>query len=92
MENTIRRQSALEDMELHEDPNGGKHVFSIKFVTKNGEVVYMPNAFSSGLRADMKKNRLRGVTPCTANGISIGHVTPVCIDNILEYNHLKVTL
>lgn len=92
MEKTIRRQTALEDMELHENPTGGRHVFSIKFVTKDGEVVYMPYAFSSGLRADMTKNRLRGVTPCTANGVAIGHVTPVCIDNILEYNHIKVTL
>ena len=60
---TIRRHEALTDMEIHEDNQGKKHIFSIRFVNKQGEVVYLPYAYSSGLRADMKKNRLRGVNP-----------------------------
>lgn len=79
-------------MEIHEDPNGNIHTFSIKFVNKKGEVVYFPYAYSCGLRSDMKQNRLRGVKPCTSNGLCIGHPTPICIDNILEYNSKTVTL
>lgn len=79
-------------MELHEDTSGRKHLFSIKFVNKKGEVAYFPHAYSCGLRADMKTNRLRGVNPCTPNGLSIGHPTPVCIDNLLEYNGKTIAL
>ena len=89
---TIRRHEALTDMEIHEENQGKKHIFSIRFVNKQGEVVYLPYAYSSGLRADMKKNRLRGVNPCSPTGISTGHVTPVSIDNIIEYNHQTVIL
>ena len=89
---TIRRHEALSDMEIHEDNQGKKHIFSIRFVNKSGEVVYLPYAFSSGLKADMKKSRLRGATPCSPTGISTGHVTPVSIDNIIEYNHQTVIL
>lgn len=89
----IKRSEALHDMEVKEDSDGRKHLFSIKFVNKKGEVVYFPYAFSCGLRADMKKNRLRGVVPSAANGLRISdHPTPVCIDNILEYNNKIVIL
>lgn len=89
---TIRRHEALSDMEIHEDNQGKKHIFSIRFVNQSGEVVYLPYAFSSGLKADMKKSRLRGATPCSPTGIPTGHVLPICIDNILEYNHKTVML
>jgi len=86
----IRKQEALQLMENDETNNGKRKIFSIKFVTKQGEVVYLPYAYSSGLKADMKANRLRGVTPCTANGQKTGHTYPVCIDNILSLNNKTV--
>ena len=89
---TIRRHEVLTDMELHEENQGKKHIVSIRVVNKSGEVVYLPYAFSSGLKADMKKSRLRGATPCSPTGIPTGHVLPISIDNILEYNHKTVML
>lgn len=79
-------------MELSETHAGKRHVFSLAFITKKGEYVYLPHAFTSGLRANMKDNRLRGITPCTADGKAIGHPYPVQIDNILKYNGQTITL
>ena len=83
----IRKQDALADMEIHDTPSGARNIFSIKFIKKDGELVYLPYAYSSGLRADMKNNRLRGVTPCTSTGQATGHPYPVIIDNIIGYNN-----
>lgn len=67
-------------------------LFSIQFYNKEGEVVTMSHAYTCGLRADMKSNRLRGVQQCDASGNKIGHVVPVSIDNIRMFNGLKVIL
>ena len=89
---TIRRNLALKELEAKEVPDGKQVAFSIKFVTKNGELVFMPRAVAAGLRFDMKSNRMRGVVPVDAQNKVTGHVTPFRIDGIIEYNGMKIKL
>lgn len=87
---TIRRNLALKEMEVKETPEGKLVMYSIKFVKKNGELVFFPKAISVGLKFDMKSNRMRGVMPVDEFGNGIGHITPVNIDGIVEWNGMKV--
>lgn len=88
----IKRADALREMEVREDQYGKRVLYSIQFYTKHGEVVYFGHAYTCGLNANMKANRLRGVQQCDAAGNKIGHVVPVSIDNIRMFNGQKVVL
>ena len=63
MASTIRRNLALKEYDIKETPEGNQVVFSIKFIKKNGELVFVPAAVACGLTANMSKNRLHGVMP-----------------------------
>ncbi len=89
---TIRRNLVLKELEIKETPQGKQIVFSIKFVKKDGELVFMPRAVATGLKMNMKENRMRGILPVDENGNSCGHVTPVSIDSLIEYNGIKVRM
>jgi len=89
---TIRRNLALKQYEAKETPTGKQTVFSIKFVKKDGELVFMPRAVAAGLKMNMKENRMRGVLPVDANGEGCGHVTPVHIDGLIEWNGMAVRM
>jgi hypothetical protein len=89
---TIRRNIALKEYEIRETPDGHQVVFSIKFVKKNGELVFIPQAVAAGLRFSLKDNRMRGVLPVDAMGKSFGHITPVHIDGLVEWNGKKVRM
>lgn len=82
----------MRQMEIREDQYGKRVLFSIQFYSKDGEVVTMSHAFSAGLKANMKKGRLRGVQQCDAKGNRIGHVVPVSIDNLRIFNNQMVIL
>lgn len=88
----IRRVIALKEYDVKETPAGRQAVFSIKFVTKNGELVFLPRAVACGLRFNATLNRMRGVQPVDAQCKAAGHVYPVSIDNITEWNGKKVIL
>jgi len=92
MATTIRRNLILREYDVKENPQGRQTVFSIKFIKRNGELVFMPKAVACGLTVNMKENRLRGVLPVDAQGNGIGHPTPVNIDAIVEWNGNTVTL
>jgi hypothetical protein len=92
MEATIRRNLLLKEYDIKELPTGKQPVFSLKFVKKNGELVFMPRAVACGLNAGMKTNRLRGFMPVDAAADGIGHPTPVNIDAIIEWNGMQVVL
>jgi len=77
MATTIRRNLILREYDVKENPQGRQTVFSIKFIKRNGELVFMPKAVACGLTVNMKENRLRGVLPVDAQGNGIGHPTPV---------------
>ena len=89
---TIRRNLALKEFEIKETPEGKQVTFSIKFVKKNGELVFMPRAVAAGLKFNMKDHRMRGVLPIDGNNKSSGHVTPVHIDGIIEWNGKKIRM
>ena len=91
MEN-ILRNTALADMDIRYDLTGKRRTFSIKFVAATGKLYYFPKAFACGCGGiDMKAARVRGVQPCDCKGNPEGHVYPVKIDNIIEYQGKKVT-
>ena len=81
---TIRRNLALADMDIRRDEHG-------KFVSKEGKVYFIPQAYACGAgRMNMKEYQLRGVQPCDCKGNPEGHPYPVDIDLILEYNKMKI--
>ena len=92
MAEKIRRSLMLREYDIKETPAGKQTIFSIKFIKKNGEIVFMPRAVACGLTANMSKNSLRGVLSVDANGNGIGHPTPVSIDAIIEWNSMRVIL
>ena len=81
-------------MELnHTHTSDGKSVvFSIKFIKKNGELVYYPRARKCGLNMHLKANAMRGVEQVTMDGRPFGHRTPVKIWNIVEFNGERVKI
>jgi predicted metal-dependent enzyme (double-stranded beta helix superfamily) len=92
MAEKIRRNEALREYDIKEAPDGKQVVFSIKFIKKNGELVFLPRAVAAGLSFNMKDHRMRGVIAVDARGDKIGHVYPVNIDLITEWNGNKVVL
>ena len=92
MANKIRRNAVLKSLDIKETESGKRIHFSMVFVTKQGERIFVPRAVSVGLSYSLTANRLRGILPIDINGEKMGHVYPVCIDNILEYNSMEVIL
>ena len=45
---TIRRNLALADMDIRTDERGRRRIFSIKFVSKEGRVYFIPQAYACG--------------------------------------------
>lgn len=88
---TIKRKEALREMDS--ETKEGKHFyFSVEFYKENGEIVFLNKAKMAGLRADMKKNRIRGIQQVDSQGNQIGHIYTVCIDNIRMFNNLRITI
>jgi len=92
MSQSILRSIALKEYDIKEDPSGKQSVFSIKFVKKDGELVFLPRAVACGLPWNVKKNRQRGVVAIDSKGDKIGHPYPVSIDLIIEWNGKSVIM
>jgi len=92
MAKKILRNQALREMDIRETADGKPVYFSMKFVKRSGELVYVHRGVSTGLRINLKENRMRGVLAVDANGDGIGHPTPVRIDLIVEFNGVRVKL
>ena len=88
----ISRNLALKEFELKDAPNGKQVTFSIKFVKKNGELVFIPRAVAAGLRFNMRDNCMRGILPVDHQNNPSGHVTPIHIDSIIEWNGKKIRM
>lgn len=89
---TIRRNLALKEYECKETPDGNQTAFSIRFIKKNGEVVFIPRAVAAGLPFNGKDSRMRGVLPVDIVNSASSHVTPVHIDGIIEWNGKKIKI
>ncbi len=92
MEQTIIRADVLAEMETRETADNRHRYFAIQFYKQNGELVTLPRARSCGLRMDMTENRVRGVQQVDEFGNSVGHIYPVCIDNIRTFNNVRVKI
>lgn len=86
----MRRVTALNavlaDWDEGKLPDGSKKYFSVGYVKKNGEFVFLARAVRSGLRADMKSHDLKAALPVDKNLNPIGHVHPIWIHSILFYS------
>lgn len=97
---TIPRSSALRDMDVRETPDGKPVIFSITFYlysetnpTRNGEEKHLDRAISVGPgKMSTKDTRRRGVVACNPDGRPLGHIIPVHIDFIKDFNNQRVTL
>lgn len=92
MTDSIRRNVALREYDVKETPSGRQVIFSIKFTKKNGEVIFLPRAVASGLPYSLKDTRHRGVVAVDAAGDKVGHVYPVNIDLIIEWNGKQIVM
>lgn len=90
--NTIRRVEVLNEIEVPETSKGKPKFFSIQFYTDSGELVFVNRAKVCGLRMNMKSARRRGIQPVDVSGNPIGHIYPLCIDNIREFNGQRVKI
>ncbi len=88
----IRRADFLREYDIKETKAGKPATFSIKFVSKSGELIFLPRAIACGLKYNLSINRHRGVMPVDVHGEKIGHVYPVLIDNVIEWNSNRVIL
>lgn len=85
----ITRRQMLDEMDVRFRPDGTRRIFSIKFVTAEGRLVFFPQAYACGAgRMNNKVYRVRGVQACTCKGEPEPgiHVFPVRIYNIIQYN------
>ncbi len=88
----IRRADMLREYDIKSDPQGRQVTFSIRFIKINGESVFLPRAVATGLNWNVAKSRMRGVRPVSSKLDPIGHIYPVRIDNIIEWNNKRVIL
>jgi hypothetical protein len=86
----IHRSDVLKEWRIREDDRQNRIQFSVKFFTMDGRVRFFPRAIAMGVNGNMKKNRLIGCMPVDKDGNKLGHITPVNIDFILEFNGQKV--
>ena len=83
----------LDELDIRTLPDGRKRIFSIKFVTAGGKLVFFPQAYACGAgRMNNKVYRVRGIQACDCKGAPEPgiHVYPVRIFNITMYNGMKV--
>ncbi|MGL4852896.1 MAG: hypothetical protein ACRC3Z_09690 [Phocaeicola sp.] len=88
---TIKRYTMLNELDIRRNPDGSRRIFSIKFVTKAGKLIFIPQAYACGAgKMDNKAYRVRGIQPCDCKGNPEGHVYPARIFNIITYNGKRV--
>ncbi|NQT77686.1 MAG: hypothetical protein HQ565_08230 [Bacteroidetes bacterium] len=88
----IKLSTVLAKLDEKVLPDGTQKTFSIKFIKKNGELVYYPRCVSTGLNLNLKANAMRGVRFVDRNFDPLDHHTPVYIWSILEFNDNPVIL
>ncbi|MBT3244829.1 MAG: hypothetical protein HN352_16910 [Bacteroidetes bacterium] len=92
MTKKIRRNLVLKQLDIKENSDGTQVVFSIVFITKQGQRVFLPRAIVTGLPYSVSIHRQRGILPVDQHGDKTGHVYPVGIDNLIEFNSMEVML
>jgi hypothetical protein len=90
----IARNAVLRELDIKENPDGSARTFSVRFCKRDGETVFIPLAVTTGtgINRNVSHNRERGFLPVNKQLHKVGHVYPVNIDNILEYNNMLVKI
>ena len=87
----MEARTMLAEMDIRTDRYGHKRIFSTKIVTTGGKLYFYPTAYACGCgQMNMKELRYRGIQPCDCKGNPEGHVIPVKITNIIEFNGHKI--
>jgi len=89
--NAIRLKDVLDKWDKIEKGNTDQ-IFSIGFITKNGELRYFKKAVKAGARFSLKNNEMRVCIPVDEEGNSIGHPTPFSIYKIVSFNGRNVII
>ncbi len=85
----IKINRVLAELDIALDGEGKQKTFSIRFIKKNGESVFIFRAIKTGLNMNLKKNAMRGVLPVDVKLNAISHIYPVWIWSIVEFNGLS---
>ena len=90
----IKLHLVLSELDESILPNGKKKTFSIAFISKDGERIYMNRSVKTGLNMNLKKNAMRGVLAVNMDGdiMANAHPTPVWIWGIVEFNGRRVII
>ena len=65
----IRRSQVLDELDVRFRPDGRRRIFSIKFVTQEGKLIFFPQAYACGAgRMNNKLFRVRGIQACDCKG------------------------
>ena len=89
---SITISQVLAELDMAVKPDGKQNTFSVRFVKQNGESVFLLRAVKTGLKMNMKEQAMRGMRPVDKDMNAIGHIYPVWIWAITEFNGHKVSL
>jgi len=62
-QNSIKLNRVLAELDMSIDTDGIQKTFSIRFIKRNGESIFLFRAVKCGLNMNLKKNAMRGVVP-----------------------------
>ncbi len=93
MPNPIKLSQVLAELDEKILPDGKQKTFSVKFILNSGELVFLRRAVSAGAgKMNMSENAMRGFLAVDDKYEPIGHVYPVKIWHIINFNDQKVIL
>jgi hypothetical protein len=77
--------AVLADWDEQFFPDGTEKFFSVGYIKKNGEFVYLKRCRRAGLRFSMKMHDMKAAEPVDIHGKAIGHVHPIWIHSIVFF-------
>lgn len=92
MSERIKLMLVLSELDESTTSDGKQKTFSIAFILKDGTRVYMNRAVKTGLNMNLKKNAMRGFIAVDKDLNKVGHITPVSIWAIVEFNGRRVII
>jgi hypothetical protein len=92
MADNIKLHQVLAELDMAMDAEGKQRSFSMRFVNRKGESVFIFRGVKCGLKMNLKEQAMRGVRPVDKDLNPINHIYPVWIWAITEFNGKKVIL
>ena len=88
----FKLSTVLSELDEKVLPDGTQKTFSIKFVKKNGELVYYPRCVSTGLNMNLKANAMRGVRLVDRSFDPLDHPSLIRSTYTCEHAHKREKL